>query len=90
LSALIACSRSIWDARRRRGGTACSSAGPVVTSASSQAWPADVAPDAADLGAAVEEQMTKIVTELGAALGVFLTSLGTRAGYGRRSPGPGR
>jgi hypothetical protein len=39
-----------------------------------QAWPADVAPDAADLGAAVEEQMTKIVTELGAALGVLLTS----------------
>src|SRR5690348_18502655 len=35
LSALIACSRSTGDARRRRGGTACSSPGPVVTSASS-------------------------------------------------------
>src|SRR6478609_9116095 len=31
LSALIACSRSTWDARRPRGGTA----GPVVTNASS-------------------------------------------------------
>jgi len=45
-----------------------------------QARSTDVAPDAADLGAAVEEQMAKIVTELGAALGVLLTSLGTRSG----------
>src|SRR4029078_6158984 len=45
-----------------------------------QGRPADAAPGAADLGAAVEEQMAKIVTELGAALGVLLTSLGTRSG----------
>ena len=33
-----------------------------------------------DMDAAVEAQMGKIVTELGAALGVLLTSLGTRSG----------
>ena len=37
-------------------------------------------PDNGDMGAAVEAQMAKIVTELGAALGVLLTSLGTRSG----------
>ena len=54
-----------------------------------QARPADVAPDTADLGAAVEEQMTKIVTELGAALGVLLTSLGTRSGLWAALAGAG-
>jgi hypothetical protein len=37
-------------------------------------------PDAEDMGAAVEAQMGKIVTELGAALGVLLISLGIRSG----------
>src|SRR5689334_20037490 len=54
-----------------------------------QARPADVAPDAADLGAAAEEQMAKIVTELGAALGVLLTSLGTRSGLWAALAGAG-
>ena len=54
-----------------------------------QARPADVAPDAAELGAAVEEQMAKIVTELGAALGVLLTSLGTRSGLWAALAGAG-
>ena len=35
---------------------------------------------AEDMDTAVEAQMGKIVTELGAALGVLLTSLGTRSG----------
>jgi SAM-dependent methyltransferase len=54
-----------------------------------QARPADAAPDAADLGAAIEEQMAKIVTELGAALGVLLTSLGTRSGLWAALAGAG-
>ena len=54
-----------------------------------QARQADVAPDTADLGAAVEEQMAKIVTELGAALGVLLTSLGTRSGLWAALAGAG-
>lgn len=39
--------------------------------------------------AAVEEQMGKIVTELGAALGVLLTSLGTRSGLWAALAGAG-
>src|SRR6478672_5483334 len=59
-----------------------------------QARLADVTPDAADLGAtdlgaAAEEQMAKIVTELGAALGVLLTSLGTRSGLWAALAGAG-
>jgi SAM-dependent methyltransferase len=54
-----------------------------------QARPADAALDAADFGAAVEEQMGKIVTELGAALGVLLTSLGTRSGLWTALAGAG-
>lgn len=54
-----------------------------------QARSAGVAPDAADPGAAVEEQMAKIVTELGAALGVLLTSLGTRSGLWAALAGAG-
>jgi SAM-dependent methyltransferase len=50
---------------------------------------ADVAQDTADPGAAVEEQMAKIVTELGAALGVLLTSLGTRSGLWAALAGAG-
>ncbi len=46
-------------------------------------------PDAEDTGAAVEEQMGKIVTELGAALGVLLTSLGTRSGLWAALAGAG-
>ena len=46
-------------------------------------------PRPADLGAAVEEQMGKIVTELGAALGVLLTSLGTRSGLWAALAGAG-
>jgi len=38
---------------------------------------------------AVEEQMGKIVTELGAALGVLLTSLGTRSGLWAALAGAG-
>src|SRR5258707_6752456 len=47
-----------------------------------QAPPAEpgAVPDAQDMSAAVEEQMGKIVTELGPALGGLLTSLGTRSG----------
>ena len=43
----------------------------------------------ADMSAAVEEQMGKIVTELGAALGVLLTSLGTRSGLWAALAGAG-
>ena len=39
---------------------------------------------------AIEEQMGKIVTELGAALGVLLTSSGPGAVCGPRWPEPGR
>ena len=46
-------------------------------------------PDAQDMSAAVEEQMGKIVTELGAALGVLLTSLGTRSGLWAALAGAG-
>ena len=41
------------------------------------------------MGAAVEAQMGKIVTELGAALGVLLTSLGTRSGLWAALAGAG-
>ena len=54
-----------------------------------QARPADAAPDTVDVGAAVEEQMGKIVTELGAALGVLLISLGTRSGLWAALAGAG-
>jgi SAM-dependent methyltransferase len=46
-------------------------------------------PDVQDMSAAVEEQMGKIVTELGAALGVLLTSLGTRSGLWAALAGAG-
>jgi len=42
--------------------------------------PTTAAQDTEELDAAVEAQLGKIVTELGAALGVLLTSLGTRCG----------
>ena len=45
--------------------------------------------DTGDMGAAVEAQMAKIVTELGAALGVLLTSLGTRSGLWAALAGAG-
>jgi SAM-dependent methyltransferase len=45
--------------------------------------------DMADMGAAVEAQLGKIVTELGAALGVLLTSLGTRSGLWAALAGAG-
>ena len=45
--------------------------------------------DMEDLGAAAEAQMGKIVTELGAALGVLLTSLGTRSGLWAALAGAG-
>ena len=56
-----------------------------------QARPAEpgAVPDAQDMSAAVEEQMGKIVTELGAALGVLLTSLGTRSGLWAALAGAG-
>ena len=41
------------------------------------------------MAAAVEAQMGKIVTELGAALGVLLTSLGTRSGLWAALAGAG-
>ena len=49
------------------------------------------APDVADdeLAAAVEAQMGKIMTELGGALGVLLTSLGTRSGLWAALAGAG-
>jgi SAM-dependent methyltransferase len=50
---------------------------------------AGAAPDAQEMSAAVEEQMGKIVTELGAALGVLLTSLGTRSGLWAALAGAG-
>jgi SAM-dependent methyltransferase len=43
-----------------------------------------------DMDAAVEAQMGKIVTELGAALGVLLTALGTRSGLWAALAGAGR
>ena len=56
-----------------------------------QAPPAEpgAVPDAQEMSAAVEEQMGKIVTELGAALGVLLTSLGTRSGLWAALAGAG-
>jgi SAM-dependent methyltransferase len=45
--------------------------------------------DRPDMSAAVEAQMCKIVTELGAALGVLLTSLGTRSGLWAALAGAG-
>ena len=50
---------------------------------------AGIAPDAGDMGAAVEAQMGKIVTELGAALGVLLISLGIRSGLWAALAGAG-
>jgi hypothetical protein len=47
-------------------------------------------PDAQDMSAAVEEQMGKIVTELGAALGCCSPRSGPGADCGPRWPGPGR
>ena len=44
---------------------------------------------AQDMNAAVEAQMGKIMTELGAALGVLLTSLGTRSGLWAALAGAG-
>jgi SAM-dependent methyltransferase len=46
-------------------------------------------PDMQDMDGAVEAQMGKIVTELGAALGVLLTSLGTRSGLWAALAGAG-
>ena len=42
-----------------------------------------------DMAAAVDAQMGKIMTELGSALGVFLTSLGTRSGLWAALAGAG-
>ena len=42
-----------------------------------------------DMGAAVDAQMGKIMTELGSALGVLLTSLGTRSGLWAALAGAG-
>ena len=53
-----------------------------------QAPPA-TAPDTEGLDAAAEAQLGKIVTELGAALGVLLTSLGTRSGLWAALAGAG-
>ena len=50
---------------------------------------ADPGPDMADMGVAVEAQLGKIVTELGAALGVLLTALGTRSGLWAALAGAG-
>ena len=49
----------------------------------------DAPPADAELGEAVEAQMGKIVTELGAALGVLLISLGTRSGLWAALAGSG-
>ena len=49
----------------------------------------DAPPADAGLGEAVEAQMGKIVTELGAALGVLLISLGTRSGLWAALAGAG-
>ena len=49
----------------------------------------DAPPADAELGEAVEAQMGKIVTELGAALGVLLISLGTRSGLWAALAGAG-
>jgi SAM-dependent methyltransferase len=54
-----------------------------------QQTPPAVAPAGQDMGAAVEAQMGKIVTELGAALGVLLTFLGTRSGLWAALAGAG-
>ena len=54
-----------------------------------QQAPPAAAPAGQDMGA-VEAQMDKIVTELGAALGVLLTSLGTRSGLWAALAGPAR
>ena len=61
-------------------------------STTQQQTPPKAAPfgrDTDDMGAAVEAQMGKIVTELGAALGVLLTSLGTRSGLWAALAGAG-
>ena len=50
---------------------------------------AEPGPGTQDMDAAVEAQMGKIVTELGAALGVLLTSLGTRSGLWAALAGAG-
>ena len=54
-----------------------------------QQTPPAAAPAGQDMEAAVEAQMGKIVTELGAALGVLLTSLGTRSGLWAALAGAG-
>ncbi len=51
--------------------------------------PTAASPDTDDMGSAVEAQMGKIVTELGAAVGVLLTSLGTRSGLWAALAGAG-
>jgi hypothetical protein len=51
--------------------------------------PAEPGPGAQDMDAAVEAQTGKIMTELGAALGVLLTSLGTRSGLWAALAGAG-
>jgi SAM-dependent methyltransferase len=56
----------------------------VVTTLEQQAPPAD-----AELNAAVEAQMGKILTELGSALGVLLTALGSRSGLWAALAGAG-
>ena len=53
-----------------------------------QQTPPAAAPAGQDMGA-VEAQMGKIVTELGAALGVLLTALGTRSGLWAALAGAG-
>ena len=50
---------------------------------------AEPGPAAGDMDAAVEAQMGKIMTELGGALGVLLTSLGTRSGLWAALAGAG-
>jgi SAM-dependent methyltransferase len=50
---------------------------------------AEPGPGAGDMDAAVEAQMGKIMTELGGALGVLLTSLGTRSGLWAALAGAG-
>ena len=61
-------------------------------STTQQQTPPKAAPfgrDTDDMGAAVEAQMGKIVTDVGAALGVLLTSLGTRSGLWAALAGAG-
>src|SRR6476469_5351532 len=66
----------------RPGPTRARPKEPVMTTIEQQAPPADA-------DAAVQAQMGKIVTELGAALGVLLTALGTRSGLWAALAGAG-